>query len=577
MALNGSTSFGAQNMRVTQTSNYDMTVAAGGRFLIDFTKKFAPAGNVATIARYSDARFAAVTMDSTMTSAVAAKMGSTSYETTVVSGADKQLYNGACPATVTGPAPAQDPYAADWAGNGALTRSQCVVVGSSQGATAGGLAGFWGSQGNAEVTKISSVPDTTHIVVSLNSPHDPGELVTFGAGLGWGYSSPRNDYPAGFLPNDASNQPMAQHSAYPIMRVNGSVVEIYTLSAGTQNLAELHLNQYQSNTGRGGPITFSPTISSGVVTALNATSSSYNGAGADMSTQNPNLPGVQGVLPPPALSMTTCSTTQPVVTWSVTSFYQLLPNLVSGGSGCPANFAITAQSTYSNPAVFYPTTKIYRTEDSSPCVENNEITPHCEISGFLMTNPVISAWAAGDTVEQVPSYNQYTNDDIILDESPDVANSTTLGPTTVQRTFYPQNGQAREYWVNGTPSSAYFGSSAYGYTRTGTTDPTHALDATMQPGPALQLGNTYSGAIAMDAPPMAGRGTLTGGQTIYVGCQATGADGSQQDAPCMHGVFPNYDAFFSNLSGVGGQDVHLTVTNSATCPMMINNRCIAFQ
>lgn len=573
-ALIGADPYGHSKMRVSATSSYDLNVAASGRVLINLSKRFSPLGSVITVERYSDPRFALVTMDPKLTDAVAGAFGSSSIETTLVGGADTQKYDGKCPSTVVGSWGGADPYNADFAGNGSHTRSTCLQLASTTGMRPGMLIGIWGAQSNWEIEPVMTVIDATHIVVPLDHPHAPGELITAGAGLGWAISSPRNDYPARFLPGDASAQVMTQHATYPVMEIKGNRVILFTLSAATQNQAELHLNLFQSNSPRNG-LKFSPAVQGGVVTALNWTGG--NAAGGDYATAATWVPGVMAVLPPPRIAFAPNCSKNPVISLKQTTSYQYQPHLVSGGSGCPSNLTITAQSTYPNPAVFYPATEIYRTEDpDNACTTNDVSMPHCPTNGYLLTDALGTMWSSGDTVEQAPSWNQYIGSQEIVDASPDVMLSAQNGPEQVRKVAYPQSGQPIDVLINTTPSSDYFGRALNHYQRTASLDPKEAHDAQMTPPIGMEFNNTFSGMWLFDAPPMKGQGTSEGGFLTEVTCRLTAYSGRDQDLPCARGIRPDYDIFLHDMREVGGSVIRLTVSDASNC-IKINGKCIVTQ
>lgn len=571
-ALIGADPYGHAKMRVSATSSYDLKVAASGRVLINISKRFFPPGNVTSVERYADPRFALVIMDSELTSAVRGAFGSSSVETKLVGGADIQKYDGKCPSTVVGSWGGADPYNADFAGNGSHTRSACLQLASTAGMRSGMLIGIWGAQANWEIEPVTTVVDATHVIVPLDHPHAPGELITAGAGLGWAISSPRNDYPARFLPGDASAQVMAQHVAYPVMEIKGNRVVLFTLSAGTQNQAELHLNLFQSNTPRSG-LKFTPTVQGGVVKALNWTGG--NAAGGDYATAKPWVPGVMTVLPPPSLAFGPNCSKNPVVSLKQTAAYQYQPQLVSGGSGCPSKLTITAQNFYPNPAIFYPATEIYRTEDPDhSCMTNDVKMPHCPTNGYLLTNALGPMWSSGDIVEQAPSWNQYIGSQEIVDASPDVMLSAQNGPEQVRKVAYPQSGQPIDVLVNTTPSSDYFGRASNHYQRTASLDSREAHDAQMTPPIGTEFNNTFSGVWLFDAPPMKGQGTSEGGFLTEVTCRLTAYSGRDQDLPCARGIRPDYDIFIHDMREVGGSVLRLTMSDASNC-IKINGRCIA--
>ncbi len=578
LALNGTDPFGHPIMRVSAFAAYDLHASASGRVLFDLSKKIAPAGNVASIARYSDTRFAVLLADSALTSAMASQFGSASTETNLVAGADNQQYNGSCPATaVSQNWPLVngydiDPYNDNPAGGGSHTGAMCLTVGSTAGMAAGVPVGFWGSQGNWEISTITRVVDGTHIIVPLNHPHDAGDLVTTGAGLGWGVSSPRNDYPGGMLSNPANPQKMTQHTVYPVMRVNGSNIELYTNSDPTGGQGEVHLQLYQSLVPAAS-FTFAPTVTNGVVTALGTNSSA--GIYGDYRTTNPNLPGVLGILPPPALTYSaSCGV---VVGFPNAAVFNYAPEIVSGGSGCPSNLTITAQTTYTNPVVFYPTTKTYRVEDPNvPCGDQNQSFTHCPWNGYMKTHYINSAWANGDTVEMGVHWN-YT-----IQQQESLSGNIDSGRSGVGGTFdtifysYIQSGRPHSLQLNLTPSSLYYGRASNNYSRYNGNDPAQTNDATVTPPVWVEVGGDHAGYLSFDSIPMFGQGTRRGGYVIRVGCQVAAGIGGTFQPPCARGIRPDYDLFVHDMSNAGGAYITLTVSDASNC-IKINGKCIVTQ
>ncbi len=555
-----------QIMRVTPTQNYDRFAAAEGRVLIDLSRKLSPAGNVSSVTRYSDRRFSLITADPTLKISLAKAFPSPSFETTLKAGADTQHYSDACPSQAIGTwgldpnGNAIDPYASDFSGTTARTNAQCLTLASTEGLTPGALIGLWGASMNFEYTRVTRVVDATHIVAPLAHPHEPGELVTWGAGIGWAVSTPRNDYGPGTLTSVQNVQTMTQHAAYPIVRINGSQIEIFTNSAAQGSISELHLNLYQTNTPQT-PLTFAPKVTKGVVTALNA-----NSAENSYATAQSWMPGVQVVLPPPRLTVTGC-TVEPVITLANSVFYRYVPTLVSGGSGCVGP-TITAQEVFPNPIVFYPSTKTYRIEDPRPCSWGEDHYAHCPINGYLVTDPVSSAWKDGDTVEIVPHWNQYLNDQVHITGSPDMVNSASFGPQSSISFSHVQNGEWAVSTSNQTPSTFYFGDASTHWMRS--QESSKALFATeMAPG-WMRLGGQLRNVIHLAVPPVLGQAQYFGGSLFEVSCEVAGQDGDGQAPPCARGIFPDYDILQHNA---GHNRITVGISDNRNC-LTFNGICV---
>lgn len=576
---------GHQQMRIASRDHYNSSLSGGNRVLIDLTKKVSPEGNVTSVGRSKDSRFAVITVDSTMQHALAARFGTTSFETTLLAGADGQRYDGSCPSLITASswgthtetvdgvpqAVKIDPYNDNFATGGSRTKAMCITVRSTKGLQAGRLVGIFGAGSNWEYELVTRVVDDTHVLLPLDHPHDPGEVITSGAGLGWALSTPRNDYPAGYLSDIASAQPMTHHTAYPVMRINGDQVELYTNSAGTQNQAELHLNLYQSLVPAA-PLRFAATATDGSLSRVTGTSTV--GQYGDYSTSDPNLPGTLGVLPPPTLNISDCTIAPRVKLANVTNS-SYVPIILAAGAGCAPHPTVTVTSNYINPVVLYPATRINHVEDPNyPCLADGVYEQHCPTSGYLVTSPIaVSAWANGDTVEQVPHWNQFLGDQLNTFGSQDVLRSTNQGPASYIVHKYPQPNEPIEYHVNVTPDWMYFGRSVNNYSRVVTQDPTQVQDGTLQGPVLLRLGNTFYGAAWLDRIPMLGLGTKTGGYLFRVSCLVTAQDGPHQDPACARGNRPDYDLVWHDQSGVGGADIHLTISEINNC-LKWNGKCL---
>ena len=570
--LNGADSFGHPIMRVAGTQRYDLKTSAGGRVLFDLSKKFAPVGSVQRIDRYSDQRFAQFTLDPTLTAALQTQFGSNSFETSLIAGADDQEYDGNCPAKVLSTSwpningYAVDPYNDRLTTGGSQTGAMCLTLGAvlPPWIAAGQIVGLWGEQ-NWELTTLTSITaDRMHIVVPLTTPHGNGDLVTFGAGVGEGVSSPRNDYPAGLLTSPASQQVMPQHTVYPVMRVNGSVVELYTNSAGTQSLAEVHLQIYQSTSPQT-PVIITPTVTNGSVSSIAWTSNNY-------ATANPNLPGVLTLLPPPAVTYSAACGV--AIIFPNPNLFSYAPTLVSGGTGCPPNLTISTQAVYQNPVVFYPVTRTYRVEDpANGCGDQNHTFIHCPWNGYMKTEAISSLWATGDTVEIGVHWNHGINDQTTLVGDVDMMRSGNTGPFGMDAYEFVPNGNARHLSINLMPNTYLFGRGANGYTRTNTNDPVQAMDATMGAPVWWRIAGDHKTILALDLPPMSGYGLQQGGAIFTVGCFVDTRIQGSEAPPCARGIRPDYDLLVNDMSGVGGNWLRLTISDAQNC-VKVNGACI---
>ena len=548
--------------------NYDLSVVGGGRVLIDITKKFAPSGNIATASMYTDHRFGLLNADPDLAAALGSRFGSKSFEATLVAGADNAKYTG-CPATrvaanwgsqaITLDGVSRqvqiDPYNDNPVAGGSKTQAMCLTLSTTAGLAAGEIMGFWGAQNNWELQKITQVVDSNHIVIPLDHPHDVGELVTAGAGVGWGVSTPSNDYPAGYLNDGLSTNKVVQHAAYPIIRINKGAIEVYVNSSSTIGKAELHLNLFTS-LAPVSPLSFKPTVRNGVITALNPTSTAGNKAfGNYNTTSGLSINGLFHILPPPTLTVTGC-TTAPVITFTAAAEFSYAANLISGGTGCAANTTITTAETATNPVVFYPITRTVHVEDPRKgCNVGFAYVPNCPNDGYLRTDQLTADWAVGDQVEQAPHWNQYVADQLNYSASVDQLRSGQNGSTGFERYRWAQGNEPVHFVLNKTPPNLYFGRAANQFQRTSTTDASQIMDATVATPFWTELSPNWQGAVSMDSPPMAGQGRNgTGGFVFRIECHLPG-DMAGYDVPCLRGVLPDFDLFRLHLSTApGGSD-----------------------
>ena len=246
IALKGTDSFGRLQMQVTATQNYTLASSGEDRLLIDASKKQILPGT-GTIGTYSDTRFSTVTMDATLTASMKAAIGCAGAtcaggETTLTSGADTTIQSG-CPATVTGNynTSGTNPYLTDYAGNGSQMTARCLQVPSTAGMVAGKPTCIWSGLNDWECQKATTVVDGTHIIMPLQSVHDAGSLVTWGDGAGYGISTQLSEMPAGYLSSLQNPQNQIERIVYPIVRVNGSTVEVFTNADVNGNQSELRL------------------------------------------------------------------------------------------------------------------------------------------------------------------------------------------------------------------------------------------------------------------------------------------------------------------------------------------------
>ncbi len=444
-----------------------------------------------------------------------------------------------------------DPYNDNPLAGGSHTQAMCLTLSTTAGLVDGEILGIWGAQNNWELEAITHVVDGTHIIIPLDHPHDVGELVTAGAGVGWGLGTPANDYPTGFLGDRSSNNYTTQHAAYPVMRINNGAVELYTNSAATNGVAEVHLNLYTSLVPQA-PLTFNPVVSNGVITALNPTSVGTGNApfGSYNTTAGNTLDGFFHILPPPTVTVTGC-TTAPVINFVAAAEFSYSTILVSGGSGC-VNPTVTATTTATNPVVFYPLTRTVHVEDpNASCPVRYSTVANCPSDGYLRTNQLTADWAVGDHVEQSPWWNQYLRDQQNFSGSIDQERSGTYSAIHSKSYRFQEGGTPSAYYKNETPSSMYFGRAANNYQRVTTTDPTQIMDATVATPTWTELSPNWQTALTIDSPPTVGQGRNgTGGAMFKVQCSSV--NGFSDDMPCARGVVSDFDLFLVDLHNVPG-------------------------
>src|SRR5258708_2927021 len=503
VTLNGTDTVGHQKMQVVVGNSYN-PIAGGDNTLIDVTKKVSPAGNVTSVSVYSgDSRFMSVTVDATLKASLNTALGTNYHQGLVVAGADMQKYNGACPSTAIGPWPQVvtpsgvsvvfNPYGTDYRGQGSQTTAQCVTVsGDFSTVTAGTMIGIWGAHDNWETAKVTSKPDATHIVVPLNFPHDAGEFITWGAGVGYGMSTDKSTIPAQTITTIVTQQYKDIHLTAPIVGWDSANSKLILWVLSSASPTELKLNIY-TGVNALTPAIFTPTMSGGSVVSVSGNINNYY-------TASPLLGGILSVFPPPTLTFGGTGTCSVLPTFRYTldnrlnSAHSYALNVVTGGSGCPADFSITAQSVYPNPIILYPTTRTYRIQDP--------ITKAAD-SGFVLADAlaVPAVWANGDFVEVVPNTQRYVSGNVQYGASPWVRNSARFGPAKSIGYLFPQDGTTKMYYTNQTDSKYYWGDATTGYMQS--SDPTKATYATGRPPVWLGFGGAYTTGIYYRTPPYA--------------------------------------------------------------------------
>jgi len=522
------------NAQIQLTSGSALNGAGTDNLLINKSRTINPTGDVVGILNYTgDSRFIELDVNSTLKTSLDGLLGTTLHIATVVAGADLQKYDGNCPATVIaanwgnytapgGTLTAIDPYNTNPDGSGGLTYTQCLTTSGDTSSLIASTSrvSIWGAHDNWESALVVSRPDSTHLVLSLHRPHDPGELITWGAGVGLGVSSTKSTILAGTLTSSSKIQYSDIHVTFPIVGYSssGSKLIVYTNSSAAQT--ELKMNLYNTTT----PIlagTATPTIVAGVVTAVSMTTNNYQNTGSANS--------YLWFFPPPTYTFggsSTCSLL-PTFQWvrgaaGTYKFYDL--KLLTGGSGCPSDFSIMLQTTWANSIFFYPVTRTYKVQDPIT------FSPS---TGYILAYPLMDTtkWITGDLVETTPNTNMYVANNRQFAQSPFVRNSRRYGPSGVLATQFPQNGVGLDYWANQTPDWYYDGDVTTGYQASN--DPTKALYAQGVPPTIREVGGAWNHAFVFHTFPHQGLGITESGAIFRVECQAQGQDGPANNPSCQ--------------------------------------------
>lgn len=428
-----------------------------------------------------------------------------SIQTTLTAAADNNLYNGSCPSTSLGPAP-RDPYASPGAvdGSATLTQHYCLTVGSTAGMSVGQVAGIFGGGINYEYTKIQSIPDSTHVVVNLKRSHDAGEYFSVGGGVGY----------AIMATNDTKYR-----LAYPIVYTpNSTQIVIFVNSDVSNGQSEYKSFAYGSNVPPTAMVV-TPTVVGGVITAISTNANNYTTSGST----NGKL------LPPPAITVTGCSGTQPTFSQSRNSTGGYTLNLLTGGTSCVSP-SITPQATYTNTYSLFKSSRtafvnnptIWATENALPA----STARTASVSGYMGTDPWAAPPSTGDTVELTPHWNMYMGSQINMTGSLITGNSQKFGTANIEVYTNTQSAQPLRILRNTTPSAVYIGQERNGYLPGpqsaaacptplvwGSGTPCYEPEDNQFTAPwGLQIDGPTNYGFVMGAPP------LQGGTSFYVSC-----------------------------------------------------------
>jgi hypothetical protein len=132
------------------------------------------------------------------------------------------------------------------------------------------------------------------------------------------------------------------------------------------------------------------------------------------------------------------------------------------------------------------------------------------------------------------------------------------------------NGYAYEAWLNGEPTSHYYGTFANNYTY-------KSLGEYLVQPPIWHIAvGQYSTGFLMSSPPLGTQaGTIVGGAVISVGCGTDTLSKTVVDLPCLHGINPQYD-LFRNGPGATAKRMNIFV-NSATGTMGIGEQSVTWR
>jgi hypothetical protein len=537
VALGTPTTEGAQPMTLSNSSALGYTMEASERdFMVDVTKKVVVGNQVSSNIYASDNRMWSVTTDASL------GLG-TSTMTSLTNAVDGTMYSGSCGSqTAVGTYPSGDGAITNWQGvgtaaqnfnynsSGALT-GYCVNVASTAGLSAGMLVTISGQDFDFEYTTAIAVVDATHFTAFLRQPHPVGDIVTWGGGVGWGYSLADDTRPAHQMDQILSEQTAIVRKAHPILAtLAGNVTLIYS-DASTELASHAPFGNTPTI-----PLTITnPVVTGGVLTGITANDNAAVGFNNyTVSNYANGDPAAPRFLKPPVVTVSGC-TVAPVIGFKVINAPYGLgvngviysPYIASGGSGCPSNPTFYIPTTQPIEADIYPMAMVYRSEDQT----NRETD-----TGNFLTYPILTS--AVSTGDEWGESLWWIGRGVTAQESwlgdPYPFTSALTGPQRVEYSRGQFTG-ALKMLVNTTPTPFYLGSYANNYVPN---NPGEAL----APAPIVhsfvgQLG----GWLAGNAPPLVGGvGPLLGGNILNVYC-ANDAHFNGGDYPCQHGIFRRYN------------------------------------
>jgi hypothetical protein len=526
-------------------------------YIIDESKKFVPSGNISRLITSTllGIGYAAAQLDNAAAASMDAKYGTTLHVATVVSGADdRNIYSPGCPANVTGTYDTVSPFnPTDANGGGMATSNRCVTfTGDISSLTAGSKVCWWSGSNNMSCDYVVANAGSGQLAMALHFPHDPGEIITWGAAVGNAFTGPKGFVPRRSLDNNANFQEEDVVFTYPVVgwdSANKQIILSPHFNATASN--EVRLPVYANNTPSV-PVTVSGTGSAGSFSTLTATGSG-NYSAATFYT------GALNTLPPPTLSFH-CATA-PTYRWdpdpgqNVPSY---IITLLTGGSGC-TDFTVTTNNLITNPAWIYPATRLFRVQDVAFCNSRTNYQSGCVTGNNMKVDPLpnSSDWANGDlTRAQMDTATYFTGNQQFA-SSPASQGSARFGPMQTIGYVYPQNSGSSIgtlYYVNQTPGSYYWGTApsnwmAYPVGSDPTTSGNNPYIGTGVPPAFMGIGGTWGTIFHVTDWVWAknSAGNVAGGSFAVIDCTHPGQDQEGAATPCRdRNILPAFNFMFAH-------------------------------
>lgn len=559
-ALLGPDPVGNQMMQLSNPSafGYDLSSSAEQRLLIDVSAKWqagtysgttlvTPGSTTGPVGTSfpDEPDFFEISADTA--SGLDAKFGASTM-TFLTLPVDSELYTGTCPNVVDSgqSVPSGDAFITDPNGVPQTPSSAnfCTTVGSTAGLTPGTLIAIAEGSFNFEYTTVIAVPDAHHFTAAMRHPHVTGSMVSWGGGVGYGWSSPADDRVPHTEDSVQNTQSAENILVYPIVAtLPGNKMVLYVNDYVTHN-AELKTHSPIWNTPIAPATISAPVVVGGVLTSFtsNGDSDNYHVPFGVADSGHP-----QFLTPPPVtFGGSSACATNPVIGWTrtlpspISTGYGYTPYVVSGGSGCPSDLTVNVSATVPQPFNIYPITWTYRVKDPTTGSAN---------TGFVRTEPLATGvWHNNDQVMQSMWWNRYMGSYDKLSGDDIVGNSQRTG--IVKEEFFrdTQSGQALHAIINETPSWKYLGTEANNWVPSG-------IDSQLSTPTAHEVMGVYGAGVLFDTPPIIQNGTGTspgnqGGTLFVVGC-GQGFLGSVASVHC-NATAPIYDPFNIISVALGG-------------------------